>query len=292
MKHAFFDRLLIILCTLLLLAIAAFGLGIVTGLVPVALVVEWLNLVFVSGGPRILFIACAAAIAVLAVFHFCIVLPKRKSRASSFALQQTEHGTLKISVRALEHLVQKCIDQHPELTAVSSSIHSDEETVRVDLRVTLQADINIPLAIASLQKQIKQYIEACSGVEVDEVRVFVEATTPVQTAVRSPYAIPDMLQPHLPKLPEQTAPASVMEPPSAQPMPVEAWLADEEVTSSAPAWEAPPTEEQAETAPNQPEAAPMEADAEETLEEPVQDEVEDATETEAPQESSDLQEGE
>lgn len=215
MKHAFWDRLLIILCTLLLLGIAALLLGMVIGFLPATAVMESIGRLTSDRGWRVIMSAASAVLVVLAGLVFWIVLPRRKSRFSTFAIQQTEHGALKISVKALEHLVQKCISQHPELTIVSSAIHSNEETVRVDLRVTLQSDINIPLAISSLQKQIKQYVEACSGVDVDEVRVVVEATVPPVLGTNSPFAIPEMLQPHLPKLPEGGAapvPESVAKP--------------------------------------------------------------------------------
>jgi len=206
MKHAFWDRLLIVLCSLLLLGLAALLLGVVVGFVPVSLLLERANNLVVSRNWRVILSASSAALTLLSVFVFWIVLPRRKGRFSTFAIQQTEHGTLKISVKALEHLVQKCISQHPELTIASSAIYSNEETVRVDLRLSLQTDINIPLAISSLQKQIKQYVEACSGVDVDEVRVVVESTVPPVTGTNSPFAIPDMLQPHLPRLPEGASP--------------------------------------------------------------------------------------
>ena len=202
MKHAFWDRILIILCTLLLIALAVGAVCYAVGVLPMATIVAALEQAGEERVVRMLCGAVALVLVLLAFFTFCIVLPRRKNRSSTFAMQQTEHGTLKISIKALEHLVQKCVAQHTELTVMSSAIHSDEETVRVDLRVTLQSDINIPLAVASLQKQIKQYVEACSGVDVDEVRVFVEATVAPVTGVQSPYAIPDMLQPRLPKLPE------------------------------------------------------------------------------------------
>lgn len=212
MKHAFWDRLLIVLCTLLLLGLAALVVGLMVGFIPSSAVIDQVNQLMESRTTRIIFGIVAAGLAVLALLVFWIVLPNRRKRRSAFAVQQTEHGTLKISVNALAHLVEKCIAQHPELTTVSSSIFSNEENIRVDLRVTLQSDINIPLAIASLQKQIKQYIEACSGVDVDSVRVVVEATVAPLPGTNSPFAIPDMLQPHLPKLTESATPASIMEP--------------------------------------------------------------------------------
>ncbi|MCL2811028.1 MAG: alkaline shock response membrane anchor protein AmaP [Clostridia bacterium] len=203
MKHAFWDRLLIVLCALMLLGISAMLLGMVIGFLPASLLIEQIGLLASNRVWRVILCVVAAALIVLAGFVFWIILPRRKGRFSTFALQRTEHGVLKIAVKALENLVEKCTSQHPELAIVSSAIYSNEDTVRVELRVTLQSDINIPLAICALQKQIKQYVEACSGVDVDEVLVTVEATVPLEPGTDSPYAIPDTEQPQLPKLEEQ-----------------------------------------------------------------------------------------
>ena len=204
MKHAFWDRLLIIVCALMLLAISAVLLGIVIGFVPVTLLIDKMSVLAFERTWRVILCIAAVLLAVLAVFVFWIVLPRRKGRFSTFALQQTENGALKISVKALESLVQKCISQHPELTVVSLAIYSNETTVSVELRVTLQSDINIPLAISALQKEIKQYVEACTGVDVETVLVSVESTVPPVPGTDSPYAIPETLhpaaQPQLPKL--------------------------------------------------------------------------------------------
>jgi len=101
---------------------------------------------------------------------------------------------VRISLKALEALVHRCLSQHPELKVISSSLFSDEESVRVDVHITLQSDISMPLAVSALQKQITRYLEACSGVVVDEVRVFVDGTmAPNAETAKSPYAIPTAL---------------------------------------------------------------------------------------------------
>ena len=64
----------------------------------------------------------------------------------------------------------------------------------MDVHISLQSDISMPLAISALQKQIKKYLEACSGVMVQEVRVFVDSTIPADEQTgKSPYAIPNAL---------------------------------------------------------------------------------------------------
>ena len=198
MKHPVRDRLLILICALALLCsaagIAAFLAGKVT-LDPVAAVLTKLQ-----AGPdlkqKIMIGAAAVVEALFALLLISAILPskKKKKRSSNFAYQQNENGMVRISLKTLEALVHRCLNQHDELKVVSSSLFSDEESVQVDVHITLQSDISMPLAVSALQKQIKKYLEACSGVVVQEVRVYVDGAMPVNDkTAKSPYAIPSAL---------------------------------------------------------------------------------------------------
>lgn len=143
---------------------------------------------------RAALIVAAVVLLALCVLLIGVLLPSRRKRSSNFAVQHNENGMVRISLKAIETLVQKCLNQHAELKVVTSSLYSDEESVRVDVHIMLQSDISMPLAISALQKQIKKYLEACSGVTVKEVRVFVDGATPAtEETARSPYAIPASL---------------------------------------------------------------------------------------------------
>ena len=192
MRHPIRDRFWILFCTLCALCVAAAAVALLLGKITVDPAVALLGrisnmTVKVKGALG----AVAAVMVLFALRLFSMILPKKKAKSSNFAIQQNENGMVRISVKALEALVQRCLSQHAELKVVTSSLYSDEESVRVDVHITLQSDISMPLAISSLQKQIKRYLEACAGVNVKEVRVFVEGATPAnaQTA-QSPFAIP------------------------------------------------------------------------------------------------------
>ncbi|MBR3795224.1 MAG: alkaline shock response membrane anchor protein AmaP [Clostridia bacterium] len=193
MKHPVRDRIWIFLCGVCGLCVAAVPAALLLGVVTVDPVTALLARISdgVSVKEQAALAAAAIVLVLVALRLFAILLPAKKKRSSSFAYQQNENGMVRISVKALEALVQRCLNQHPELKVVSSSLFSDEETVCVDAHITLQSDISMPLAISALQKQIKRYLEACSGVVVQEVRVFVDGTIPAnaETAL-SPYAIP------------------------------------------------------------------------------------------------------
>lgn len=195
MKHPFWDRVIIVITTLILLALALLVLGLLTGFFTQSMGLDIQDFRHEAMPVKVGIGAGALALFVLAILNFMIVLPPRKKKESAYTIQQAENGELKISLKALEHLVQKCIEQHPELSSVVSTISSNEESVTVELHVTLSADINIPMAVTALQKEIKQYIEATSGVHVEEVRVVVDSTSVLpDSAQGSPFLIPEMMQ--------------------------------------------------------------------------------------------------
>lgn len=123
----------------------------------------------------------------IALFLFSIPHYLKEAR-SKFVIQQTDNGELRISVKAIENLVQKCIDKHEEIHVVSMNVVTVREGVNINLRISLPNNISIPLAVSSLQKQIKQYLAVSSGIEVKEVRVSVETTEPSESA-ESPYSV-------------------------------------------------------------------------------------------------------
>lgn len=132
--------------------------------------------------------ACIAGGLEIVLGVFLMLFPRRYRRGRhDFVVQQTENGELRIAIQAIENLVQKCIDMHEEIHVVSMRIRNKREGVVIDLRISLANNISIPLAVASLQKQIKQYLVASSGIEVQEVRVCVE--TAQDAAGSSPYLV-------------------------------------------------------------------------------------------------------
>ena len=195
MKHPVLDRLLMLLCALMALCAAAFIIALLAGRLSLESVTGLIGRIDLT---QTVYKAAAGGVALLmalvGVLLISAMTPSRKKRSSNFAIQRNENGMVRISLKALETLVSKCLNQHAELKVITSSMYSDEESIRVDVHIALQSDISMPLAISALQKQIKRYIEACSGVNVQEVRVFVDSTIPAtEEAAKSPYAIPETL---------------------------------------------------------------------------------------------------
>ena len=108
---------------------------------------------------------------------YIMSLPQKYRRSKEeFVVQQTATGELRISVKAIESLVQKCVATHEEMSLKSLNILNQRSGVLVDMRVALADNVSIPLAVAALQKQVKSYLLSAAGVEAKEVRVSVETT--------------------------------------------------------------------------------------------------------------------
>ena len=138
----------------------------------------------------------------------------RRRKDKGFVTQHTEYGDMNISIKALENMVKKCVDAHSELTANSTRIYLVRGGVSMDMKITLASGVNIPLTVNALQKQIKQYITSCSGVDVHEVRVKVETDTvkllpPPAAPVIEPAPVEDIKRV---ESPAETAPKHKEEP--------------------------------------------------------------------------------
>ena len=174
MKIRILDRILVALAGLLMLAGCAaaaaqlfFGKNVIGAMTHV---VENENL-------RIWLIVALVLFAVLGCY--CVlVLFRHRGRKGKFIMQRTENGELSISLKAMESMVVKCLDTHKELNTQSIHLENQKGGLLIRIKGTVAGGVSIPLTVDALQQQIKQYVTACSGVEVKDIRVMIESSGP------------------------------------------------------------------------------------------------------------------
>lgn len=127
-------------------------------------------------------------IQVLSAIFLLTVPGKLRYKKNEFIVQQTENGEIRIAVRAIENLVRKCTDMHEEIDVSALRISNHRDGVSVDLKASMPNNISIPLAVESLQKQIKQYLTVSTGVSVRDVKVAI-VNTNADLNVSSPYEV-------------------------------------------------------------------------------------------------------
>lgn len=173
MNRSLIDRLLAGLAGLILLTL---GIGLFVygvGIFPFQL-----NLAFFEGPitfwQHVLMVFIALVLLLLGCWGVAKIF--RSSREKGFILQRTEFGDLNISMNAMENMVKKCVDMNDALKVTQTKILHTRDGVIVSIRILLENGVNIPMIVGALQKQTKQYITSCSGVDVKEVRVFVDTS--------------------------------------------------------------------------------------------------------------------
>ena len=128
-----------------------------------------------SLGRKALFVITALFLILLGMYCF-LILFRHQKREDKFILQKTENGELAISIKALRSMVDKCLEPHQELEVEDIHLENQREGLLIRIRGNVAGGISIPLTIEALQKQIKQYVTACSGVEVKSIRVQIETS--------------------------------------------------------------------------------------------------------------------
>ncbi len=142
-----------------------------------------------AGKPLAVLAALLMAIALCAFGTCCLMMlsQKRAVKRNGFVMQQSENGVIGVSVKSIEGLVQTCVRQHDVIAGAEVSVVERKDGIVILLGIREAAGVNIPLAVGALQKQIKQYVTDCTGVDVREVRVLVDNTD--DEAPDSPYAV-------------------------------------------------------------------------------------------------------
>ena len=140
--------------------------------------------------------ALAILLAIGAVWMFMMAFRREHSELdkSSVAIQDTEDGDVRVSVQAMDMLVNEAISRIDGIADVKTSItnHGDAVSIHVDL--TLNSDVYIPNSTMMMQRSIKSFVEEYSGITVREVTIMVSKIMKVKP--RPPLQIPETINHH------------------------------------------------------------------------------------------------
>ena len=185
MKIRVLDRVLVAIAGLLLIVICAGVVGqVFFSKDVIGIITKWITPETTTG--KVIVGVCAGLLLILGLYCL-LMLFRHRRRKDKFILQKLESGDLAISLKTLESMVQKCLDQHNEIKTDSIHLENQRDGLLIRIRGTVAGGISIPLTVDTLQKQVKQYVTACSGVEVKGIRIQIESSG--ADATDAPFAI-------------------------------------------------------------------------------------------------------
>lgn len=120
-------------------------------------------------------ILCGAFLFLFAIYMLSITIGSHKKK-TEFVLQETAGGELRISINALDSMVRNVMSNHGDMSLKDMSVENIKDNVFVNLKIAIAKNVSIPLAVASVQKDIKQHLLSSTGIDVKEVKVSVDTT--------------------------------------------------------------------------------------------------------------------
>ena len=125
-------------------------------------------------GSRMIFSVLLAALISGAIYLIMMAFrPEGSAPSSSASVQESSEGSVRVSVRAMETLARRAIEQTDGVLDSKLRIINNEDSVRVETDITIGIETHVPVVTALLQRNIKGIIEEFSGIAVREVVVLV-----------------------------------------------------------------------------------------------------------------------
>ena len=97
----------------------------------------------------------------------------RSRRGPNKIVHQTEMGVVEISIGAVEDLIAKTARHTRGVRNAKVQVKQLAEEVKVDLRIVVGPEYNIPKVAAEIQQRTQEYLKNTVGISMSEVRILV-----------------------------------------------------------------------------------------------------------------------
>ncbi|MEA5059333.1 MAG: alkaline shock response membrane anchor protein AmaP [Clostridia bacterium] len=181
MKPSYFDRFLLVICSLvgmaagvalLLLSVGIFSLEVARAMVDgYAAQVGNLNFRLILGA--------AGLVVFLVSFRLIVGFNSRRGKAekapaaTATTINSGDYGTIQITLAAIDSMVQRHCRANSKVREVTSAVSTRESGVAISLKLVLLSEANVPEVTAELQKSLKEYIEGLTGITVNDISIMV-----------------------------------------------------------------------------------------------------------------------
>lgn len=98
-----------------------------------------------------------------------------KPRGKHVVLTESALGQIKVSLHALEDLVEKVAAQINGVREVSSQMFAVPEGVGIKIKASVTPDINVPAVSAEVQNLVKERVFEVTGLSVNTIKVTIES---------------------------------------------------------------------------------------------------------------------
>ncbi|MDD3919786.1 MAG: hypothetical protein PHO41_01220 [Eubacteriales bacterium] len=184
MKWKFFDRLLLAILLIVMIALSLALVLIAAGFITGDMAYNTVDFMYNGKTETIVILAGAGVLLLLIAIRLMFAGRGAKPLPTTALIRSTEIGTSFISLSALETMVLRHCGLNTNIKSTVCGIKSlgGTEGVLLSLRLALMPDTDIPALIAELQTSLKAYIENTAGITVKEIGILIDnLDSPVRT---------------------------------------------------------------------------------------------------------------
>lgn len=179
MNVRWYDRILILLGSLVILAMGALAIAAGGGLLPSLWDTAWSHEFNTWLGAKWqwtpVIIVGGIVLVVLSILTLIRACTRGGEGGRYYTLQSEPEGNVRISVHAIDNLVHKSIDQYGQVVSSRVKIGGKEDNMEITLHMTLHTEVNIPGLVGDLREDIMRSLEKSAGVTVQKVQIYVDA---------------------------------------------------------------------------------------------------------------------
>ena len=174
MKLSIFDRILMFLSMVLMLAIGVGLIMLCTSSVSLVTYAQLFEAEF-SKPLRMIFLIASAAVLIIVSVKLILALfisPRERTSTDSIekiVLKNGESGNIMVSSELVKDIAVRCAKTADEVKDVDCRIICQEEGVKIMMKYAFKRDIDINEFLTTAQNQIKEYVELHAGINVSQV---------------------------------------------------------------------------------------------------------------------------
>ncbi len=135
----------------------------------------WVDMLY--GNTAVKIIASAIALIVIVMSLKFMFTGARERKIKTKTLKETDTGSIKISVLALQDMVNRFVTEIHEIRNYKTNIVTTDKGIDIELSLAVLPGTNIPELTGSLQAGVKDNIETLSGIGVGNINILVTDTS-------------------------------------------------------------------------------------------------------------------
>ena len=185
MKPKLFDKILLALLLIVVIAVALALIGMAAGFISAHMVDSVLSYPYTGPVGALMTGVIGLLLLIIAIrLLFFGVSGQKQSALSAALIRASEVGTTYIALAALDDMAQRFCKSQKQIRECVTAIGASAQGINVNIKIALMPETNIPEFTDELSHSLKEHIEKYSGIQVTDVRILV--VNPSHQAAQQP----------------------------------------------------------------------------------------------------------